>query len=80
VGQTNNLDRALLGKPLAARTKEGYLTAVRVFFRDLQEWAWVPRRFNPRRDLATPRAVRALIGPDPRVIADPYGPSCCGLA
>jgi integrase len=71
VGQTNNLDRALLGKPLAARTKEGYLTAVRVFFRDLQEWAWVPRRFNPRRDLATPRAVRALIGPDPRVIADP---------
>ena len=70
-GHTNNVDSALVGKPLAARTKESYLTAVRVFFRDLQEWGWIPRRFYPRRDLATPRAVRALVGPDPRVIADP---------
>ena len=43
---------------------------MRVFFRDLQEWGWIPRRFDPRRDLATPRDVRRLIGPDPRVIAD----------
>jgi integrase len=69
-GRTTALDRATLGKPLAARTKEAYITAVRAFFRDLQEWGWIPRRFAPRRDLATPRAVRALVGPDPRVIAD----------
>jgi hypothetical protein len=31
---------------------------------------WIPRRFDPARALATPRSIRALIGPDPRVIAD----------
>jgi integrase len=71
-GQTTGLDPALVGKPLAPRTKDTYLTVVRVFFRDLQEWGWIPRRFQPRRDLATPRAVLALIGPDPRVIADDF--------
>jgi integrase len=30
----------------------------------------MPRRFDPSRALATPRAVKALIGPIPRVIAD----------
>ncbi len=30
----------------------------------------MPRRFDPTRALATPRSVLALIGPDPRVIAD----------
>jgi integrase len=69
-GNTFALDPAAVGKPIAARTKECRLTAVRVFFRDLQEWGWIPRRFDARRDLATPRAVRRLIGPDPRVIAD----------
>jgi integrase len=69
-GRTTGLDRATVGKPLAARTRDTYLTAVRAFFRDLQDWGWIPRRFAPRRDLATPRAVRALVGPDPRVIAD----------
>lgn len=29
-----------------------------------------PRRFDPQRALATPRSVAALLGPDPRVIAD----------
>ena len=42
----------------------------RAFFRDLQEWEWIPRRFDPARALSTPRSLRALIGPDPRVIAD----------
>jgi len=69
-GNTFALDAAAVGKPIAARTKECRLTAVRVFFRDLQECGWIPRRFDPRRDLATPRDVRRLIGPDPRVIAD----------
>jgi len=58
------------GKPLSARTKAGYLTATRTFFRDVQEWGWIPRRFDPIRVLATPRSILALIGPNPRVIAD----------
>jgi len=36
-GNTFALDPATVGKPIAARTKECRLTAVRVFFRDLQE-------------------------------------------
>jgi len=58
------------GKPLSPRTKAVYLTAIRTVFRDYQEWEWMPRRFDPTRALATPRSVLALIGPDPRVIAD----------
>jgi integrase len=46
------------------------LSAVRVFFLDCQEWGWIPRRFNPSRDLRTPRSISALIGPDPRIVAD----------
>ncbi|MBV9452397.1 MAG: tyrosine-type recombinase/integrase [Streptosporangiaceae bacterium] len=59
-----------LGTPLSPRTKAGYLTATRAFFRDLQEWEWIRRRFDPVRALATPRSVHTLIGPNPRVIAD----------
>ena len=44
--------------------------ATRMFFRDCQEWEWIPRRFDPTRALAVPRSVTALIGTDPRVIAD----------
>lgn len=61
---------ASLGKPLRPRTKDGHISALRTFFRDCQEWGWVPRQFDPSRALATPRAVTALIGPDPRVIDD----------
>jgi integrase len=61
---------ARLGQPLAARSKEAYLGALRQFFRDCQEWGWFPRRFDPSRALATPRSIKALIGPNPRVIAD----------
>ncbi len=57
-------------EPLSPRTKAGYLTATRTFFRDVQEWGWIPQRFNPARALATPRSVQALLGPNPRVIAD----------
>ena len=35
-----------------------------------QEWEWIPRRFDPAQALGTPRSIRALLGPDPRVIAD----------
>ena len=58
------------GKPLEAATKATQLSAVRTFFRDCQEWEWIPRRFDPQRALATPRSIAALLGPDPPVIAD----------
>jgi integrase len=44
--------------------------ATRTFFRDCQEWEWIDRRFDPVRALAVPRSVSALIGTNPRVIAD----------
>ena len=46
----------------------GILTATRAFFRDCQEWEWIGRRFDPNR--WQPRSVAALIGTNPRVIAD----------
>jgi integrase len=58
------------GKPVAPRSKAHMLMATRTFFRDCQEWEWFPRRFDPTRALALPRSVGALIGTDPRVIAD----------
>ena len=59
-----------IGTPIRARTKASYVAATRAFFRDCQEWEWIPRRFTPTRALATPRSVLALVGPNPRVIAD----------
>jgi integrase len=46
------------------------LGSLRIFLSDIEEWGWIERRFDPSRYLATPRTVRALIGPDPRVIQD----------
>jgi integrase len=65
---TNTQQRA--GEPLRPKTKAGYLRMTRTFFRDCQEWEWIPRRFDPGTALSTPRSVKALTGPDPRVIAD----------
>jgi integrase len=62
--------QARAGKPILPRSKAHILGATRTFFRDLQEWEWIPRRFDPARALAVPRTVNALIGADPRVIAD----------
>ncbi len=59
-----------VGRPLSASAKENYLTTLRQFFRDLQEWGWIPTRFTPTRTFATPRSVRAVLGPNPRVLAD----------
>lgn len=72
VGDYTSLDirsRSRAGQPLSARAKAVYLGAVRVFFRDCQEWGWITRRFDPGRVLATPRSIKALIGPAPRTIA-----------
>jgi integrase len=68
--QAEDSHRERLGEPLMPRTKAGLLAGARQFFRDCQEWGWIPRRFDPSRALATPRSIHALIGPDPRVIAD----------
>jgi len=54
--------------PLRPQSKAMQLGALRLFFRDLQEWGWIQVRFDPVRGLRTPRAITALIGPDPRVI------------
>jgi integrase len=58
------------GTPISPRTKAHILMGTRTFFRDCQEWEWFPRTFDPARALAVPRSVAALIGTNPRVIAD----------
>lgn len=58
------------GKPVSPRTKAHQLMATRTFFRDCQEWEWIPRRFDPNRALALPHSIAALIATNPRVIAD----------
>src|SRR5438445_4362765 len=58
------------GAPLLARSKAWLLAATRRFFIDCQEWGWCAVRFDPTRTLATPRSVKALIAPNPRVLAD----------
>ncbi|MFF3505601.1 hypothetical protein [Streptomyces sp. NPDC003247] len=50
-----------VGQPLRAGSKAGLVRAVRVFFRDIQEWEWLPRRFDPLRALAVPRTINDLI-------------------
>jgi hypothetical protein len=59
-----------LAAPLGPNTKASLLRSVSVFFRDCQEWGWMPRRFDPRRAFSVPRSIKALIGPSPRVISD----------
>jgi integrase len=59
-----------VGEAISPRTKAQNLVAARTFFRDCQEWEWIGRRFDPNRALALPRSVAALIGTNPRVIAD----------
>jgi hypothetical protein len=56
-------------RPIAS-TYAGHLSMLRVFFRDLQEWEMIPRRFDPIRSFITPKSVLAKIGPNPRIISD----------
>jgi integrase len=58
------------GKPLKPASKARILGGLRTFFRDCQDWEWIPRKFNPFRALATPRSVTRLMGAAPRVIAE----------
>jgi integrase len=59
-----------LGQPLNAHTKLHNYTAVRTFFREMQEWGAIPPRFDPYRSFTPPRSVAAVVGSAPRVIAD----------
>jgi integrase len=61
---------ARLGRPLAASSRASYITVIRTFFRDCHEWGWCERRFDPTAMFATPKSIKMLIGPKPRVIAD----------
>ena len=58
------------GQPLAPTSKASYISVVRGFFREGHEHGWCPPRFDPSIALVTPRAVKALIFPKPRIIAD----------
>lgn len=58
------------GQPLRPAAKVSILRAISIFFRDCQAWEWIPIRFDPKRWLATPRSIRAKMGPAPGVIAD----------
>jgi hypothetical protein len=62
--------QARAGQPILPCSEAHILGATRTFFGDLQEWEWIGRRFDPARALAVSRTVNALIGTDPRVIAD----------
>jgi hypothetical protein len=58
------------GKKFSPSTISSYLSCLRRFFRDLQDWELIPRRFNPRRVLAAPRGITGQIKHSPRVIDD----------
>jgi hypothetical protein len=66
------------GLPVSPQMKAGFLTSSWAFFRDCQEWEWIPRRFDPARALATRRASgrwsARTRGSSPTI----SGPSCCG--
>jgi hypothetical protein len=57
-----------LGKPLRPNAKVNLLKAMRVLLWDSQQLGWAPVQINPDRALRTPRSLRTLLGPDPRVI------------
>lgn len=60
--------RSNIGKPLRPTAKQSLIGDLRAFFKDLQAWELIPRKFDPQRTLATPTAISKLTGPDPRVI------------
>lgn len=61
---------ARTGEPLKPAAIASHLRCVRAFFNDLQEWEWIAPQFAPAQTLVPSRAIRAKIGPAPRVIAD----------
>lgn len=68
--QSTTIPTIKRGKPVTPRHQAHTLAAMRRFFRDCQEWEWIPVTFDPGRSLATPRATRGKIGANPRVLSD----------
>ncbi len=56
------------GKPMRANSKEKLFKAMRKFLYDCREWEWVQLQINPHRALSTPRSIRNLLAPNPRII------------
>src|SRR5258708_4099542 len=70
-------DKGMVGKPLAPRTMNHKLAAMRCFFTDLQRRPHtvgsipphkIEEHFNPNETFATPRSIHQLIQPHPRDI------------
>ena len=64
----SHIPASRMGQPLRPRAKSRILQSMRVFLRDCQEWQWIEVRLNPDRALRTPRSIRSLAGPDPRIV------------
>lgn len=62
--------RRNVGDPMRAKSKMDVLYSLRTFFRDLQYWEAIPRSFDPHVAFRVPRSLQALVGFDPRVLAD----------
>ena len=60
--------RSRIGQPLRPGAKALLLGGIRTFFRDCQEWNWIPIRFNPLRAFRLSASIRNAIGPKPRVV------------
>jgi integrase len=60
--------RSRIGQPLRPSAKALLLGGIRTFFRDCQEWNWIPIHFNPLRAFRLPASIRNAIGPKPRVV------------
>lgn len=67
--RTDNMISSHLGKPLAPRTKAHMLSSTRAFFMFLKQKKLIALPdLDVDIDLATPRSIKRLIGPDPRDI------------
>ena len=56
------------------------ISILRVFFRDLQEWELIPRRFDPMRSMVTPKSLLALLARTREPSQTMSGPSSSGPA
>lgn len=73
VGQWSDASRInpeRVGQPASPKTKATRLQAMTCFFRDLQEWGLIDRRFDPHLAFAAPRSIQSLIRRNPRPIGD----------
>jgi integrase len=59
-----------LDRPLSPSGKMAHIHALRCFFGDLMCWELIPSRFDPRRTFGTPRELKGLLSPRPRIIAE----------